>query len=584
MYRRERPVLLLAITASYAALAAVAILLTRLGGGVALLWLANAPLLAVLTTRRPRHWRGPALAATLGGTLAAMITLPAPHFPMLFSALNVAETMFAVTLLRRWRVADSPFGNGRAVALFVVAAGLLAPMFSGTVAAMLVRPHLGQSFGTIWLDWVIGRGLGNLIGTPVALMFVDPRRIFDKLANRAAIGEAAAVTAMVVATTCLVFSIDSIPLLFVVSVPVLVATIRFQRLGAAASVAIVAAIGGGMTLAGHGPIMLVHGEAGTRLQVFQLFLGAQFVLALPVAAVLSERSTLLRALVESEARYRLLADNATDAILSLDPDGTIRFASAATFELGLFTPESLVGRNALRLVIEEDRDRVRAAHASTLRHPDRHFSVEYRIRKADGTISWFESNMRAVLGDLGEIAAAVSVVREIGTRKAREAELERQATTDPLTGLLNRAAIRERLDRAAKDQAERTSIAIFDLDHFKRINDRNGHATGDAVLLAFADLLHDKLRPCDSIGRIGGEEFMVLLDDLTPDQAVAACERLRHAVAEAPLAMGVDGPIFVTVSIGLSPLSSDAGQAVRAADTALYAAKAAGRDRIKLAV
>ncbi|MDF7776605.1 diguanylate cyclase [Sphingomonas sp. AOB5] len=580
--RINQPAALLALAVAYGILAALAISLTRLSGGVALLWIATAPLLVTLSTLRTAHWRAPILAAAIGNILASWLFSPFASVALLITAGNMAEAVIAAWLLRRWKVFDPPLGGARSVALFVVAAGLIAPAVSGLYAAGIVAMRVHHDYAGIWLDWMIGHGMGSLIATPIALVVMQPSRMIEKFTSRVHIAEAAGLMLLVGAVTFFTFSQNSLPLLFLISLPVLVATMRLHRAGAAGSVAIVATIGGYMTLHGHGPIMLVQlGEAG-RLQFFQLFLAVQFLLALPVAAILSERSALFRALRESEARYRLLADKATDAMLTLDPDGTIRFASAATRDLGFFDPRSLIGRNALSLVIDEDRDRVRAAHFAAIARPDESFSVEYRVLKANGEISWFESNMRAVAEEDGTVTSAVSVVRAVGERKAREAELYRQATTDPLTGLLNRGAIRRRIEQAATGFAP-AALALFDLDHFKQVNDKHGHPTGDAVLLAFADLLHDSLRTDDAVGRVGGEEFAVVFNGMTVTQAQIACSRIRAAIAAHPLAMGMDGPIFVTVSAGLVALEGSVTAAYQAADRALYAVKAGGRNRVELA-
>ncbi|NML07079.1 sensor domain-containing diguanylate cyclase [Sphingomonas sp. G-3-2-10] len=582
MSREYRLPFLLALGAGYGLLAALAISLTRLSGGVALLWVANAPLLVALSMLRPVHWRGPVLAAAIGSMAASLIVSPLASVAFLFVVANMAEAVIAAALLRRWNVFDPPLASARSVALFVLAAGAIAPALSGIAAAAFTSMIVNHSFGGIWVDWVIGHGLGSLIATPIALLVLQPGRMVEKFASRVHILEAAGLMLLVAAVTFGTFSQNTLPLLFLISLPVLIATMRLHRLGAASSVAIVAVIGGYMTLRGAGPIMLVHVSEAAQLQFFQLFLAVQFLIALPVAAILSERASLFRALRESEARYRLLADNATDAMLTLDPDGTIRFASAATRELGFFEPRSLVGRSALSLIVEEDRERVREVHYAALARPDESFSVEYRVLKANGEISWFESNMRAVAEEDGVVTSAVSVIRAVGVRKAREAELYRQATTDPLTGLLNRGAIRRRIDQAAASDAP-AALALFDLDHFKQVNDRHGHPTGDAVLLAFADLLHDSLRGDDAVGRIGGEEFAVVFNGMTVLQAQTACARLRAAVAAQPLAMGMDGPIFVTVSVGLVALEGNISEAYQAADRALYAAKAHGRNRVELA-
>lgn len=582
MFRRENPLLLLALMLSCGLLGAAAVVLTRLSGGIALLWVANAPLLAVLLARRPKHWGWPLAAAVAGEMIAAPFVVRIPSISAPLILVSIGEAVIAAALMRYWRVADAPLAGGRAVARFVAAAGILAPGIAGVAGALLVAPRVWHGFGHIWFDWLVGHGLGALIATPVVLLLLDPRAVLAKFGSPMRAVEAAALMALVAATTFLVFDADHLPLLFATTVPVLIATMRFDRLGATVSVALVAAIGGAMTLAGHGPMMLIEGGAGSRLQFFQLFLAVQFLLALPIAAVLSDRAALLRALAASEARYRLLADHATDAMLTLEPDGTIRFASAAVRDLAGLDPAALAGRNALSLVADADRERVRATHHLALASPEQSFTIEYRIRAADGRESWFETNTRAVLGDEGEIAAVVSVVRAIGARKAREAELQRQATTDPLTGLLNRGAIRARIDSAAAS-GRPAMLALLDLDHFKRINDTSGHAAGDAVLLGFADLLLDNVRPGDAVGRIGGEEFVILIQGAGPTQARAACERIRTALAAAPLAMGAEGPIFVTASIGLAPLGGNSNEAFRIADAALYRAKDSGRDRIETA-
>jgi diguanylate cyclase (GGDEF)-like protein/PAS domain S-box-containing protein len=579
----DNPRVLIALAVSYALLAAGAIALTRLSGGVALLWVATAPLIALLAARPARRWPALILAAMVGNITAGIAASPLSMIALPISIANMTEAMIAAALLRHWQVSDSPIGSMRSVALFVLAAGVAAPALSGLIGAGVVSLTLTHRFASIWLDWVIGHGLGSLIATPLVLLALHSQMVREKFPSRWRIAEMAGHALLIAGVASFVFAQDRLPLLFVVSLPVLIATTRFHRLGAIAGVAIVAVIGGGMTLLGHGPVMLVQGAGGSQLQFFQLFLAVQFLIALPVASLLSQRAHLFAALSDSEARYRMLADQATDAMLTLKPDGTIRFASAAARELGLYDPEALVGRNALALVIPEDRDHVREVHLEALRIPGESLSVEYRIAKANGEIGWFESNMRAVADATGQVRTVVSVVREIEARKAREADLERQATTDPLTGLLNRGAIRARIDAAARAEGPPAILALVDLDHFKAINDTHGHATGDAVLLGVADLVHENIRPGDWAGRIGGEEFALLFAGVTLAQAQMACDRLARLLAEAPLAMGRDGPIFVTMSAGLVSLGGDPNAAFRAADAALYRAKANGRNRVELA-
>lgn len=147
-----------------------------------------------------------------------------------------------------------------------------------------------------------------------------------------------------------------------------------------------------------------------------------------------------------------------------------------------------------------------------------------------------------------------------------------QSETDPLTGLLNRRAV----DRALRRLTSADSVALLDLDWFKQVNDTHGHAAGDDVLRAFSRLLRTYMRIGDPAGRVGGEEFLLVLRGLPAEDACAAVERLR------PL-WQASRPYPVTFSAGVAAVVSDGEQAVRAADAALYAAKESGRDRTTLA-
>ena len=161
-----------------------------------------------------------------------------------------------------------------------------------------------------------------------------------------------------------------------------------------------------------------------------------------------------------------------------------------------------------------------------------------------------------------------------------------QARTDPLTGAANRRAFLERAGEEMR-QAHRSglplSLLIADIDHFKRINDSRGHAAGDEALKRFVLALGDALRPGDLIGRYGGEEFVVLLPHTTLEEATAVAERLRQSIAAQE--MGPDGdPFRMTASFGVTAVEpGDSGgidAALRTADSALYRAKAEGRNRV----
>ena len=168
---------------------------------------------------------------------------------------------------------------------------------------------------------------------------------------------------------------------------------------------------------------------------------------------------------------------------------------------------------------------------------------------------------------------------------AREA-LREQATRDPLTGLWNRAAILDLLQRELS-QAERdgssVGVVLADLDRFKQVNDTYGHLAGDAVLRETARRMCDALRSHDLVGRYGGEEFLLVLPGCDLEKTHALAERLRRCVAETALELP-EGSVAVTISLGLTASDprapSEATPLLRLADTALYQAKRSGRNRV----
>jgi diguanylate cyclase (GGDEF)-like protein len=161
------------------------------------------------------------------------------------------------------------------------------------------------------------------------------------------------------------------------------------------------------------------------------------------------------------------------------------------------------------------------------------------------------------------------------------------ALRDPLTGAGNRVAMEQTLTREteiARRQQLPLSVLMLDIDHFKGINDTHGHATGDQVLRAVADGIKNRMRNIDQVFRFGGEEFLIVLSNTGREPAALVGERLRNAALQ--LTYPVDGrPVELTVSIGCSTLlpGETADSLVRRADTALYAAKRQGRNRLEMA-
>ncbi len=203
---------------------------------------------------------------------------------------------------------------------------------------------------------------------------------------------------------------------------------------------------------------------------------------------------------------------------------------------------------------------------------------------------WALVNAFPDLGERRELRQVIISFVDITERKQLALELQRQALTDALTQLPNRRHFLELTDREwarARRSGCALSLLMVDLDHFKSINDRWGHGVGDQVLRAFADCMRPQLRDSDVLGRLGGEEFAVLLPETALAQARDVAERLRQALAEVTVEVEAGAPpIRVTASFGLVVGDADIGtvDALFAhADQAMYAAKRAGRNRICVA-
>ena len=194
-------------------------------------------------------------------------------------------------------------------------------------------------------------------------------------------------------------------------------------------------------------------------------------------------------------------------------------------------------------------------------------------------VSPFELDLR-----LRSLLRIKALTDELARQNHRLLEL---ANTDPLTGVPNRRHVLEQLRREARRAGRYGNplcALLLDLDHFKQVNDHLGHAIGDEVLVAAARALASGIREEDTLGRIGGEEFLVVAPHIALPEAVRMAERMRVLVTTRP-ALGPHGPVRITVSIGVAGVSAGGGQAsahalVEAADRALYAAKEGGRDRV----
>ena len=213
---------------------------------------------------------------------------------------------------------------------------------------------------------------------------------------------------------------------------------------------------------------------------------------------------------------------------------------------------------------------------------------DFEVKLKTGQERVFTAELAAITVDYGGAHAVLIALNDISQRKEMEAELFRQASTDALTGISNRRYFQNQAEqevRRARRFARDMTVMMIDIDHFKLINDTYGHAAGDAIIQGIVKRALEALRQSDSIGRIGGEEFAVILPETALESAREVAERLRLHIQEKPI-IGRHEAVTCTVSIGLAQLSARDGgieDLLHRADTALYVAKNKGRNRVEIA-
>ena len=341
------------------------------------------------------------------------------------------------------------------------------------------------------------------------------------------------------------------------------------------------------------------------LSVIQTWKGSFFVLITGVIlfSVLLRQLTKDRALLnlqhrqrqalrERELQLQILMDNLPGMAYRClyDPDWTMKFVSQGCTKLTGYEPDELVNNRvtSYAALVSDASNQQLFEQVRVALEKEESFSLEYEVTRKDGSRIWVWERGRGVQEDDGSLHLE-GIILDISDRKVLETELEQMATRDPLTGLLNRRemsrVLDEELQRARRYQRP-MAVLWVDFDHFKDVNDTYGHAAGDSVLRAISRLLLGSVRSVDSIGRFGGEEFVIVLPEMDLEEAQETAERLRRKVAEEPQPLGNGEAVPLTISVGVA-VYPDHGQTAStlcaAADKAMYLAKDRGRNCVAMA-
>ena len=302
-------------------------------------------------------------------------------------------------------------------------------------------------------------------------------------------------------------------------------------------------------------------------------------------AVALQRAELLGTLRASERRFRLLTEHMRDLVCLVGPDGRLTYVSPSSRDILGYEPEVLVGRDPRDYIESEDLPLLEAAIRLPLLDGASVAPITTRTVHRDGYTVYLETTAAPIDEGGPYVEGVVTVSRDVTERQVFEARLLRSALYDDLTGLANRALLLDRLhhacERHGREGGSRFAVLFVDLDRFKSVNDSLGHAAGDALLRAIAARFSSLVRAGDTVARLAGDEFCLLIEDVADRKAVLdAAQRVQDAL-RSPFDVG-GRELFVSASVGIAVAEGrdvDAEALLRDADIAMYRAKHGGSAR-----
>jgi len=576
--------------------------LRQAAGAVPLLWLPSSITVAALYLM-PREGRLALLASIAVGSAIINFHVGLDAVTSLFYVLAaLAEPVITVGIARRvlhGRRLESVDLKDMVLLFLGALAGSGA---SGLIAFPL--EHGVASLG--W--WIYARTLGTVVGAPIIISLHDRlkrrkggwRQVVARLPKTFLLVQAGifALSLWVVATPY--FSLTQLVLAALVLV-----VVRYGQLAASCGVLAFAIAGTIESIGGASPAAYLDYPPIEGGVILQSFMGLMLATSLPLAALLMRHDRLAQRLAARNARMRenLLMLRMAEEVGRIgrwryDPRTGVQDWSRQMYLINGLDPAMGRDPGDLKALLPDGGKELfgQLAHHA---HDRARYSFEYRIQPPHGEERILKMHVSNQFDEDGELVGIFSVVMDVTQHHQRQEALDKERTramrlaaeaqylahTDPLTGLANRRRAITQLEkcvRRAETGGGPLALVSFDIDHFKRINDTNGHQTGDDVLVRVADIARNQTRASDLIGRIGGEEFIWILPDAGADEVRHAAERLRQAIEQESSENGLP---MVTASIGYALWceGDDANRLLARVDKALYEAKQAGRNTVQKA-
>jgi diguanylate cyclase (GGDEF)-like protein/PAS domain S-box-containing protein len=585
--RLPTPALLTLVGLAYFAVAKLGLSFSDGHAIVSAVWPPSGVALASAIVFGPRVAPAIFLAAVLSNatgdsTLPASIGIATGNaLAAVVGALLLARVGFQPTLRR---VRD-------VIALAILGAAVSTAVNATIGTATLLAADVAQP-GHLWAFWRVW-WLGDLTGVllvapPLLLALTAHRGTRSGRRDAARIAEASLLAAALVAVMLIVLN-QGVTLAFPIFPLIVLAAMRFGQVGAVTAALVVSSIAVAYTANGEGPF--TGGAPDMDLLRAQVFVGLAALTGLLVAAMRSEWERAEDALARLEVSEHALAEAQRLArIGSWEWDmvaNTVEWSDELYRIMGVDRASFTIdGESFYARVPSEDREPIERAIETTMRTTEP-FRLEHRVVHPGGEVRTIDSRGRAELDGDGRVVRLLGTAQDVTEQRAAERLLEHQALHDPLTGLPNRALFLDRLQHAlTRARRPGSSLAVYfcDVDDFKNINDSLGHDAGDELLVALPPRLREGLRAGDTVARFGGDEFVILCEDLNSEgEAIRIAERIGEAFR---LPFALDGrPHHLSVSVGVVFVKAgeaSAAEVLRDADAAMYRAKADGKGQFEL--
>ena len=470
------------VTAIFAALDYFGAAWTRDGEKTSAIWLANAFVVAFLLRAEASHriWF---LVASFVANVAVLLHIgDPPSRAVLMATANVFDVMLMLALTARFCGVRARLDEFQVLLRFTAIA-FAVPLVSGGFATLFLAWGDVPAALPIWANWAAAHTLGFVIATPIVVIAIDNFHTAHKL-DRQRIFSWITLVGLTTAVSVLIFTQSSFPLLFLACPLVIFAAFLIGVSGTAASVAIISIIAISATLMGTGPISLVRGELSWSLLTLQLFLATNFLMGLPVAAVLAERNATKRDLDQSAKFTALITDNLSEVIFRTDDKGRWIYLNPAWEKLSGFLVSDWIGKEPFRLVIPADRRNAQQISAQLASGEIAAATLRQRFKHADGSTHHVDITAHRLVDDDGKFIGAVGNIRDVTEMvtqqdiiAASESRFRRIAESAPV-GIF-RADRRGHLTYINAAWANKTGMraedmmgngwmaAVIDLSHFK---------------------------------------------------------------------------------------------------------------------